>query len=274
MAQRRTGRTIVAEPLTPALLARLGALEEVPETPADFRPSGAWVNKYLIFTCHGYVESGNQGVGVLRLERSPAESGSGFVFKVRQRIVHDAGHVHEIEALVRCRGDRLATPVQWRLLNRFEDIDGRELPELRSEQQGAFDGGELVIDNGGRQIRPAGATVTSDWGLMEAVQRLEAQAGLPGGFLMLQGFTVLRAAQRFTAVRRERVSELAGRPLLRLTQTGRGVLPYDYWLLPEERRLAVVTTGPRAYVLNDRAEEMLEQRLKDVRARIRRRRRG
>ncbi len=273
MAQRKAGRTVVAEPLTPTLLARLGALDSLPETPPDFDPARSWVNKYLIFTCHGYVESGNQGIGVLRLEREPEERGAGFLFRVRQRIVHDTGHVHEIEVLARCHADRLATPIEWRLLSRIEDPGGRELRGLQSEDRGSFDAGKIVVKRGSAErVRPWKGPLTSDWGLMEAVQRLDPGADNSGLFSLLQGFAVMRSGQEIVAVRQERVGEVVGGPLLRVTQIGRGVLPYDYWLLPGPRRLAILTTGARAYILDERADEAVNRRLRAIRARNRRRR--
>ena len=270
MAQKQSARTIVGEPLSPAVLARLGAFEELPETPPDFDPAGSWANKYLVFVCRGYVERGNEGVGVLRLERTPDETGSGFVLTVRQRMVMDPGHVHEIEVLARCRADRLATPVTWRLLSRFLDPRGREISGLAGEERGELQDGKIAVTRGGSErIRPLPGPVTSDWGLMEAVQRFAAGSGSPGAFAMLQSFTTLRAGQRIVAVREERVGEPINGPLLRITQIGRGTLPYDYWLFPRERRLAILTTGPRAYILNDQADEVVNRRLAAIRARAR-----
>jgi hypothetical protein len=69
MAQQQRVRTITGRPMTPDLLVRTGGLGAFPETPAGYDAGGAWVNKYRIHTCHGYVEDSNQDVGVLRLER-------------------------------------------------------------------------------------------------------------------------------------------------------------------------------------------------------------
>ena len=68
MAKRKASRTIVGSPLTPGLLGELDALGKLPSTPGDFKPDGNWVNKYRIWTCHGYRESGNQDVGFVRLK--------------------------------------------------------------------------------------------------------------------------------------------------------------------------------------------------------------
>ncbi len=273
MAKDSRARTAVGEPLTPAVLARLGVLEKLPETPADFSPAGAWVNKYLVFTCHGYVETGNEGIGVLRLERSPDANRSGFTINVRQRIVNDAGHVHEIEVLARCRADRLATPVEWRLLSRFEDAAGHEVAELRAEERGSYQSGKVVVKKGvSKRTWEGRLAVTSDWLLMEAVQRLEAEAAETEPFDMLQGLSVMRSGQRLLPAGQGEPAESAGYRFRRIVQVGRGVLPYDYWLLAESSRLAIVTTGPRAYVLCEEADDIVNRRLESIRARMRGRR--
>jgi len=67
-------KTIAGRPLTPHLLLQLGALRNLPPTPHSFKPEANWLSTYRIWTCHGYLRSGNRDVGWLRIERAAAET--------------------------------------------------------------------------------------------------------------------------------------------------------------------------------------------------------
>ncbi len=99
-AQRRVERTIIASPLSPALLREIGGWNGPPPTASEFKADGAWVQTYRIYTCHGYRESGNEDRGVLRLERAPRPS-EGFALRIEQRILQDAGAVSSMPATSR-----------------------------------------------------------------------------------------------------------------------------------------------------------------------------
>ena len=83
MAKKKAKRTAVGRPLTPRMLRQeLGGLDELASTPEDFKPDGSWINTYRIWTCHGYIESGNQSVGFLRIERIAGKAKEQFTLKV------------------------------------------------------------------------------------------------------------------------------------------------------------------------------------------------
>ena len=124
-------RTIVGSPLTPTLLKELDALNKLPFTPDDFKPDGNWVNTYRIWTCHGYRESGNENAGFLRIERI-GNSGETFVLNVRQEVVQTDAITHIIDGTIKCRNNKLASPVQWRLKSEFIGVDGKHISELLS----------------------------------------------------------------------------------------------------------------------------------------------
>ena len=258
--------TIVDRPMTPDLLIAIGGLGQLTSTPDDFRPDGAWVNEYRIYACQGYVASGNMNVGVLRLERTP--TGDGFLLRCRQRIVDDEGRTETLDAWVRCRSDEIATPVEWRVLSRFEARSGNEIRSLGGEVSGSLAGQRLEVAH-----PPASRTtelsrpLASDWGLFEALQRLSPGPPPPAGFDVLEGLELLRTEQRLVHRGEYRPSPEAGLPpLVWYHRIGRGALPWEYWL-DDRRRLLIAATNGRAYVLDDRAGEATSFRVQEIRDR-------
>jgi len=265
-------RTIVGRPMTPELLVRTGGLGALPETPADFDPAGEWVNKYRIHTCHGYIESGNEDVGLLRLERSLPDTGGGFLLKVRRRVVSSEGQATVIDAWIRAAADVVGSLMEWRLTSTHEDITGKVMPGLSLDESGRIENGNIVVKRGGSsRSRPRSRLLAADWSLFEAVQRLDDSAKLPAAFDVLEELDVMREDQRWV---RRGLYRMAGWPAPRwLAQTGHGLLPWEYWL-DERGRLLMAATGPRAYVLDDNADDLVNKRLAGIRARKARRRDG
>ena len=228
-------RTIVGENLTPTLLGELGGVDKFPRTPASFKPDGNWTNKYRIWTCHGYRESGNQTVGSLRIERSSASKGT-FLLKVRREVIQTDELTNVIDATVRCRADRLASPRQWKVSSRFMGADQREIPALSNDEQGG------IAEQAGR--------VTGDWCLFEAVQRLEFDKRTSLSFDLLEGMSLSKTGQHLSYRGTFPTKTGAeGRTLHCFSQLGHGILPCEYWLDDRHRLLAVISMN-KAYILD------------------------
>jgi len=253
--------------MTPDLLARIGGMTDFTPAPPGFLPGAAWVNEYRIHTCHGYVENGNEDVGVLRLERSPEPVGGGFTLKIRQRIVSDEGQTRRVEAWLRGHPDRIGTLAEWRFSSRFEDVSGTVLDGLTIEESGRSDRGALSITRGGGTRRvDSQRPVTSDWSLFEAIQRLPQGGVEATPFDLLEGLNILREEHRLYYRGVYQMKEKPRRSLHWFQQIGYGTLPYDYWL-DDRRRLLMAATHARAYVLDDEADERVTERLQAIRNR-------
>ncbi len=274
MAQQNRARTIVGRPMTPDLLVLTGGLNSFPETPVEFDPGGAWVNRYRIHTCHGYFEDANKDVGVLRLERIPEPGGEEFTLRIRQRIVNDDGRTHIMEALARCKEDELASPAEWRLMNWFEDLRGTKMAEMEREESGRVEANAATIIHGKNEqtLRRGGARpLTSDWSLFAAVQRLSFGEVKAPVFDLLEGMSLLREEHRLGYRGLYRIEARKRPPMHWYQQIGRGTLPYEYWL-DDRHRLLAVATHARAYILDDDPDERVRKRLQDIRERRARRR--
>ena len=268
MAKKQTPkRTIVGSPLTPALLKELRAVDEFPATPKDFDPQANWVNTYRIWTCHGFRETGNQSVGFVRIERLAGKSSASFTLKVHQEVAEVDGIVNVVDAEIKCVTSRLGCPVEWCVSSRFLDADGKAIEQLRSEEKGSKKKGIMTVETGGRTLftRKEVPWLTCDWCVFEFIQRLkfEEQGWLP--FDMLEGLTVMKENQCLsyrglhpTKMGAEQIS------LHCFVQTGSGILPYEYWLDDSHRLLAAITMN-KAYILDERAEKTIRQRIEQLR---------
>jgi hypothetical protein len=237
-------RTIVGLPLTPALLKELGGVDRFPSTPEDFRPAGNWVNTYRIWTCHGYRESGNQNVGLMRIERAAARSGESFTLKVHREVVQTDGITNIIDGTIKCRNDQWASLVQWKVSSRFAGAGGKQITALSSRENSQTTEGE------GR--------TTGDWCLFEAVQRLSFDRQRSLSFDLLEGMSLSKSGHRLF-YRGVYPTKMGGEdiPLHCFVQLGSGILPYEYWLDTHHRLLAV-TSMNKAYILDDQAEKAIK----------------
>ena len=227
-------RTIVGENLTPTLLKELGGVDKFPPTPTGFQPGGDWTNKYRIWTCHGYRESGNEDVGNLRITRRVDSAGT-FILEARQEIDQTDGLTNIIDGTIKCRHDQLASPVEWNLLSQFADPDGKIVSELSCRDRG---------------ITETVTGAASDWGLFEAIQRLAFDKKTSVKFALLEGMSVSKPGQCLS-YRGAFPMKTGGEsiPLHCFSQLGRGILPTEYWLDDRHRLLAVISMN-KAYILD------------------------
>jgi len=268
MAKKQTPkRTIVGSPLTPELLKELGTIDEIPQTPKQFDPQGNWTNTYRIWTCHGFRETGNQNVGFVRIKRgAPGESKTAFGLEIHQEVVEADGMLNIIEVNMMCLNNQLASPFAWKLFNRFIDPDGKIIDELGTKEEVEVRENVKTVRIGRRTFkRKVAGQFTSEWCLFEAVQRLKFDKDSSLSFDILEGLSLLKQGQQLSYrgvdtmnLNRKNIS------LHRFDQLGDGILPYEYWLDNNHRLVAAVSMN-KAYILDERAEKMIRQRVEQLR---------
>ena len=245
------GRTPVKRPLCPSVLSAMGVLKSLPLPDRAFDPSGNWSHTYRIWTCHGYLKSGNKTQGHLRITRSAGDGGPSLA--VEQSVCMDRKRdkrFHHLSARVACRRDTLCSPASWTLKSRFTGGPaGEKTPNVDCETSGKIENGRVVLRTaGGESRRDAGERITADWCLFAAVQGFDPEKEVPP-FTLLEGLALLKPDQHIAADGRKPVTwGTSTVRLLRYVQIGRGVWPYEYWL-DEHGRLVMVVTGPRCYIL-------------------------
>ena len=250
-------RTIVGSPITPSMLVELDAITKLSPTPGNFSPAGNWMHSYRIWTCHGYRESGNENVGFLRIERV-GSSGETFLLNVHQEVVQTDAIIHIIDGTIKCRNNPLASPVEWKLKSRLIDADGKNISEL--------------FNSNNRKSAGDNEKITSDFCLFEAVQRLGYNKDTSVSFDLLEGMSLKKQDHRlsYRGVTPLKMDQ-ADKPLHCFVRLGNGILPYEYWLDNRHRLLAVVSMN-KAYILDDKAEQIIKREVKEARESYQRKR--
>ena len=243
-------RTIVGSPLTPEMLDELGVLG--PMSPVDVSPEGAWTDTYRLLACHGYRESGNENVGTLKIQRTPSQLEDTFVLNATQTIKNDADIVHLLDAEIACKANLFATPLKWRTKSTFKGPEGAIIRDLGTEQTGRVNENTITINTHGkvRNIKTS-RSLTGDWCLLEAVQRMPYTDADPITMDVLKEMDLLQTDQRMAYRGQDTVTVGGGRMVLHhFEQWGRGLLPYDYWL-DEHHRLQIFVTLSIAYIRDE-----------------------
>ncbi len=245
----------VKYPLTPRVLEDIGIIDGFPPVPTGFAPQGDWSQSYRIWLCHGYYGLLNLEGGYLRIERR-SKGGDEFTLSVVQKFVNWEGIVQTITAEISCRNDELSSPSRWEYSSEFRDADDSVMPKLSIRHKGRIEGNTAIFDiRDMRSEKRASQRLTADWCIFDAIQRLQTGTESAVGFDMLELMTVLKTDQTIRSMesRTDRPSFYRGE-LTRFVQTGRGVLPWEYWL-DSNNRLVLATSGDRAYILDNEAEE-------------------
>jgi len=237
--------SVTGDPLDPGKIIEMGVIDRIPLSPVDFDPRGEWKHDYLIVTCHGYLESGNDIQGYLRLERKKANADGIFGLSVRQTIImHEMTHLQVAE--IECREDDLASPLSWTLSSSYKDKSGKPLAGIGEKAKGKA------------KDYPS-ARLAADWCLFEALQRHPFES-IDGRFDLLEGLSLLKKDHRLTYRGKYPTPDGKTPPLRWFAQIGRGILPYDYWL-DERHATLVVAAGSRAYILDEDAEDRVKEEL-------------
>lgn len=215
----------------------------------DFDSQGAWQHTYDLILpelADGKIEA--QVAGSLRLCRTPANN-DGQVRLDVLKMAHLSDRTWQrISAELWCRPDALGAPVRWSSDSAILDWQEKPIDATRFAESGEVHDGRIV--RGGKVCTTGlSGPYTSNWSIIEALQRLPHEGKLSLAFVMLEELDLLRPRQRLASCG---VTEcVAGGQSLRLEgyyQVGEGILPIHYWL-DEQRRVLFVVCGLNAYML-------------------------
>jgi hypothetical protein len=237
-----------------------------------FDPSDAWSQLYSIYILgpfSGGWRAAFRVAGALRLERSLLANGR-FVQTGRRVEQMISNNWLSTSWKAEHDGDPVATPRTWTFTSdllynwkpvdagfRYPDIghDGhRDRPLPMDSAKYTFAGRleeDVVVNEGRRPVqRASGTGIASNWGLFDAVQRLEPVLPQPLTFDMLEDFDLYKPGHVLRSSDAVEV-EFANGPL-RLhgfRQLGHGILPWEYWV-SDQGRLVLAVKGYQGYLLN------------------------
>jgi hypothetical protein len=220
-----------------------------------FDPSAPWSLRYARHALVPEVNGapGGAPAGSLALELKPAP---GAALLLATEAVAAGFSSPTTAAEIECAPDALLTPRRWTLTVRWlsgklADVRPGEIAQTRS---GRVDGQEIVTRANKEHRRPAPAQWTGFWNLFAALPRLPFAAASALSFDLFDDLELHKPGQRLAYVGPQAVA-LGGRTLdLHVfEQTGRGVLPWRWWL-DGQHRVLLAAGGRRAYLLDATAK--------------------
>jgi len=239
-------------------ISTLGAYRTNLAAPAGtFDAAGNWTQ---VFGIHA-TGSGNSRVGTLTLSRRVRDDG-GISLHVRHEKLFSGATMVGRGAAIRSRrllegtlqlgpaATRLSTPRRWSFRTRVLGGQGQPIPDASLERRAAVEKGQLSLTTGDGKPRilPLDGPYTVCWALFDAVARLPREAFDPIRFTLVDHFDQIKPQQ--TLVFRRTIETPIGGKTVRLfgfDQTGRGVMPWTYWV-DEQGRTVVAQCGLETYM--------------------------
>ena len=239
-------------------ISTLGAYREKIVAPdGPFEPQGDWTQ---VFGIHS-TGTGTSRVGTLSLKRRARPSGVSLTVRHEKlltgstggRVGGALGSRRILDAVLNLDAGKspLSTPGQWSFRTRVLDEAGRAIPDAGLSRRAAVENGKLRVTTGEDRTRtcPLDGPYTVNWALFDAVGRLPRGRFEPIRFTLVDHFDQIKPGQTLV-FRRALDASLAGRTvrLYGFDQTGRGVMPWTYWV-DEKGRVVVALSGLETYML-------------------------
>lgn len=222
----------------------------VPDEPFD--PNREWQADYIMWSPARGRSAKSERMGSLHIRRR-VTPGARIRLQLTQ-VIQMAGTNGQgiTKAGVTCEKDALSTPIKWQVTSEINDPQGKAVKFAAANISGEASQESIVLHREKDSRIKVSAALTSNWSLLEAVQRLPFDSKALE-FDMLEELELLKPGQRL-APGASTEAELGGRKmkLHSFEQTGRGILPWTYWL-DNAHRLIVAVSARRAFLLDSKA---------------------
>lgn len=240
--------------ITPSVLNEFEAFKNVTIPKGDFDPGGNYTHFYRIWLT-GML--GQNYRGYIKIERKESKGDKPFNLHIIQKsVLNNHLAVHETNANLECLLDVISTPVSWNTETRLIDILKKEdFNNVRTKKSVIVKGREMEISiNGRTYAQKVPSVYTSNWSLLDAVQRLSGPGNAPLNFALFDELDKLK--ENHTLSFRKKTTIPFGNDKVSVycyQQIGRGLLPYEYYV-DENHRLLLAKSGKRAYILDPNVE--------------------
>jgi hypothetical protein len=145
----------------------------------------------------------------------------------------------------------LSTPRQWSFRAQVFDEDGQPIPEALLERNVDVRNGKMHVTTDKDRPRdyPLAGPYTVNWALFDAVGRLPREPFEPIRFTLVDHFDQVKPENKLV-FRRAIDTPIADKTvrLYGFDQTGRGVMPWTYWV-DQQGRVVVAISGLETYML-------------------------
>ncbi len=214
----------------------------------DFDTGRDWQLSWGVYTM-GAIRGPGGPAGTLKIARKDLANETAAL-TIDYRKAAPGGFRQQVTAELRCRTDRLCTPLNWTYAAKIVDRAGTPIEVTSLKKSATVTDGVVEIADGRHRRRielPKQYTV--NWSLFEAVGRLPREQFDPLRFAMLDHFDQLKPDQVLSF--RGTHNVLLGTrtvPLHSYGQIGQGIVPWVYWV-DRSGRLLFAVSGLEAYLL-------------------------
>jgi len=214
-----------------------------------FNPAGEWVLHYarhaLIPERNG-TPGGNQ-VGSLHIQQK--HKGDTLHLQVSE-VEKDRLTTLTTKAGISCSKDVLMTPQRWSLSCNWQTpLEVVKTSEFDQQHKGRIENKEIIFVGKNQHSIPAPERWTSNWNLFAAIQKMPFTPDKTYSFDLLESLDLLKPGQRiiYSGIHAVRLGSQTI-DLHVFEQTGRGVMPWHWWL-DNQHRVILAAGNRRAYLL-------------------------
>ncbi len=246
---------LAAAPKIDDWLPEAGGYYHPPGRDEAFDAAGSWDHAYVLLdnaplrskvrmTAEGYV----------RIRRSPIGSGSRARLRIEQLSQRQYFGTTQVKYEIEIDVDDVGSPRSWAIDSVSYDTKGQPVELTQLSQRGNLEETQQHLQT--KYDATVAEQFSSNWSLLEAVQRLGGRPIDAIEFAMLEDLDLYKPNQRLTY--RGTSEFVFGAHRVRLSgyqQIGDGILPYHYWL-DRDGRLIFAYGGLKGLMFNPRAVAM------------------
>ncbi len=234
-------RIPVSTPLTPQRLVEINAWKTLP-TLDDWDSEPPYERIYTAYLQHGYVNQERIG-GMLWYKRHATDSQGHFKLEVVESRFGIANNEHTLKADMILQEDTLSRPISWELSSEFS-VKGEIIDErLRYLESGQLKGDQLKINTKGVIMqRKVGKSLATNWGLFDALARMQGKLQAPIELDLLQDLSLYKPDQTLRLRKKRHQSWFENQDLHCFSLLGAGNLPWEYWLDDQGRVLCAINS--------------------------------
>ena len=237
-------------PLSPKILNQIGDFVNMPVIPPGWSPSGNWEGVYTHYN-HGGMDQPLAYQGDLKVERIRIDDNN-FTLKSTDTLTDAAFFLRTWSITAEHVNDARSTLKSWSKTSSYNLLGDSVSPNCEFSETGTVSGGSLSVDIGTKTVtRPGSSQMTTDYGVLEAVQDLRFFSSTVVDLDVLEGGSRFFEGRNLAYLKSETVNLSTGSvTLYGFRELGCGGAASEYWVDEHHRVIIAVMFGNRAIILN------------------------